>query len=394
MLIPNGDGRKIEMNNNTFEESYNQAKQQVEFEKAKKRKRNKQILLIMLIAVLSIAGVFAFRYLDKNNKYNKAMELAKSGHQEEAYEMLKELDDFKDSIEWRKNYKYTSALEMIDQGDLNNGYGTLLEVEDYQDASSILNQLEKQQPLLSILKLNIGDTFKFGHYEQDNDPNTNEEPIEWVLINKDNNHIYAISKYVLDTQQFNDTNAWGASIYNWLDTTFRSNAFSSEEQKAISRICLMKKSEINAAEGETAAVSIDLQAEYTPYAMSLEPFEGYATGYAWWYEEECSYGAGCASAGIFSGNVVTESGHSNYSTEVTKKLGVRPTIWLLTDEKDLPEEIAYDGSTSNYSQSNNSSSGNSNKPACYGGHVGCREGFHPCHEMSNGYCNQCCKDVP
>lgn len=45
-----------------------------------------------------------------------------------------------------------------------------------------------------------------------------------------------------------------------------------------------------------------------------------------------------------------------------------------------------------YTDSFSSSSSSRGTGTCSGGSVGCRVGFHPCHEMSNGYCNMCCKD--
>ncbi len=48
-------------------------------------------------------------------------------------------------------------------------------------------------------------------------------------------------------------------------------------------------------------------------------------------------------------------------------------------------------SSSKASSSTSSTSSSSKKKSCKGG-VGCRSGWHPCHPMSDGYCNQCCKN--
>ena len=53
-------------------------------------------------------------------------------------------------------------------------------------------------------------------------------------------------------------------------------------------------------------------------------------------------------------------------------------------------EAAPSSGSSNKTNSNNSNK-TSSSSACKGG-VSCRSGYHPCHPMSNGYCNMCCKD--
>lgn len=65
------------------------------------------------------------------------------------------------------------------------------------------------------------------------------------------------------------------------------------------------------------------------------------------------------------------------------------TSWLMEDgdkifemRTDFADEV---------NKSLNSMLNDSSRPRCNGS-VGCRSGFHPCHPMSNGYCNQCCKD--
>lgn len=47
--------------------------------------------------------------------------------------------------------------------------------------------------------------------------------------------------------------------------------------------------------------------------------------------------------------------------------------------------------SSSSTSSTSSTSSSSKKKSCNGG-VSCRSGWHPCHPMSNGYCNQCCKN--
>ncbi|MCM1544712.1 MAG: hypothetical protein NC110_05365 [Ruminococcus sp.] len=68
--------------------------------------------------------------------------------------------------------------------------------------------------------------------------------------------------------------------------------------------------------------------------------------------------------------------------------------YLYADGKMIYKDTyTYTAPSRSYNSSSSHSGGSSGKRtgACSGGSVGCRAGFHPCHEMPNGYCNMCCK---
>ena len=46
-----------------------------------------------------------------------------------------------------------------------------------------------------------GDYVKFGNYFQSND--TTKEPVEWLVIDENQDEVLLISKYVLDAQAYN-----------------------------------------------------------------------------------------------------------------------------------------------------------------------------------------------
>ena len=89
----------------------------------------------------------------------------------------------------------------------------------------------------SFKNVSIGDIIKFGAYEQDNNISNGKEEIEWQVLAKEGNMALVISKYALDCQPYNtsDTDVtWETcSLRKWLNVTFLSNAFSSDEQKMI-----------------------------------------------------------------------------------------------------------------------------------------------------------------
>lgn len=81
----------------------------------------------------------------------------------------------------------------------------------------------------------------FGRYEQDNNIDDGEEPIEWLVLDKKGDKVLLISKYVLDARMLNeyDRNSgrktfWASSeLRNWLNDSFLQRAFNTAEQNAI-----------------------------------------------------------------------------------------------------------------------------------------------------------------
>ena len=83
----------------------------------------------------------------------------------------------------------------------------------------------------------IGSCISLGAYEQDNDKSNGPEPIEWLVLSKEETRILLISRYVLDSKPYNNEYkaiTWKTcSIRNWLNTTFLKTAFTVEEQSII-----------------------------------------------------------------------------------------------------------------------------------------------------------------
>lgn len=91
------------------------------------------------------------------------------------------------------------------------------------------------QPPAEPLKLNAGDVFTFGSYQQNR--NSGTAPIEWQVLAAENGQALLISKYGLDTKQYHNESenvTWEtSSLRNWLNGTFYNSAFSPEEKASI-----------------------------------------------------------------------------------------------------------------------------------------------------------------
>ena len=81
---------------------------------------------------------------------------------------------------------------------------------------------------------NVGDTIKYGSYEQDNNTMNGKEPIEWTVLDKNGDVYLLISRCALDSKPYNDskgvTDGWNSSLEKWLCNDFTSQAFTYEEQ--------------------------------------------------------------------------------------------------------------------------------------------------------------------
>ena len=78
-------------------------------------------------------------------------------------------------------------------------------------------------------------TIKFGSYYQKNI--SIKEPIEWIVLDKQDGKALLLSKYILDCKCYNNDNietAWEkSSLRYWLNNEFYNIAFSNEEQNKI-----------------------------------------------------------------------------------------------------------------------------------------------------------------
>ena len=167
-----------------------------------------------------------------SNKYDRAMKLINSGDYESAYILLEEIGN----AETIASSKYDRAVALIESGDYESAY-ILLRGLDYKDSARKRESIRLQYEKILLDRAKVGDYVFFGTYEQDNDSSNGKEDIEWLVLAKNGNKTLVISKYALDWQQYNtsDTDVeWeSCSLRKWLNGTFASSAFTSDEQRMI-----------------------------------------------------------------------------------------------------------------------------------------------------------------
>ena len=93
-----------------------------------------------------------------------------------------------------------------------------------------------------LVKIDVGDTYTFGTYEQDNNFSNGKEAIEWIVLAKEEDKLLLISDKALDCQPYNES--WSdvtwetCSLRKWLNQDFLDVAFSESEKDKISTVAV------------------------------------------------------------------------------------------------------------------------------------------------------------
>jgi tetratricopeptide (TPR) repeat protein len=181
--------------------------------------------------------------LEKGEYYRIALDYMDSGNYSKAIEKFEYLGDYSDAQEklvecqnLKNEADYQAAIELMNSGEYKKAITKFKSLGDYSDAQEKI--VECQNLLNENLSLaNVGDTITLGSYEQDNNTTNGAESIEWIVLEKNDNSIFVISKYALDAQAFNseqDYVTWETcTLRTWLNGTFYNNAFSTIEQGKI-----------------------------------------------------------------------------------------------------------------------------------------------------------------
>ena len=107
----------------------------------------------------------------------------------------------------------------------------------------------------------IGNTVVFGRFEQDRDKKNGPEPIEWIVLDTDeeNHKALLISRLILDCFRFHDSTGNGTwnlcTLRNWLNGDFLNSAFTPEEQEAI----LVTEVDNSVAQGKPNTYGLDVE---------------------------------------------------------------------------------------------------------------------------------------
>ena len=188
------------------------------------------------------------------------------------------------------------------------------------------NQTETKEITLS----NVGDYIKFGSYPQTAEGE--EQPIEWLVLSKENNEILVISRYGLDVKRFDrSSNIWANSeICKWLNTDFYNKAFSDSEKKYINSSYLSDVGTIDYVfllSKEDAekyfANANERRCRATEYAVKNGAYVNSSNGYSYWWLRSLSLNHGSLVYCVnFDGNIF------NYNYVDYDYILVRPALFI------------------------------------------------------------------
>lgn len=287
----------------------------IAIEKATKR-RNK----IVAITVLILCSVVAFCVIfisviilnNKKSSYNSAIALMDDGKYEEAISVFESLNGFKDSEVQIENCNISR-------------YG--------------------EEKWNNIKNINIGDTYTFGAYEQDNDTKNGQEDIEWTVLAKDGAKILVVSKYALDCKQYDTTSTnvtWETcTLRKWLNNDFINAAFSANEKAMIPTVTvsadknpLHSTDPGNATQDQVFLLSITEANKYfnsnsarqckpTDYAGANGAWTNLSSN-CWWWLRSPGYSQACAARVSYHGIVNRDGCNVDYAY----CNAVRPALWI------------------------------------------------------------------
>ena len=185
--------------------------------------------------------------------------------------------------------------------------------------------------------VSVGDTITFGAYEQDNNFENGSEPVEWIVIGKEDDKLLVLSKNILDNSCFTymgNGYTWEKCyLRSWLNSMFYDCCFSQKEKDMIKETSLTDKSGNVTTDkvfllSKEEAESLDdriLEAVPSEYASSL-----WMQSRLWVLRTSDQDGAACS---VFYLSY-DESVYFNYYTvSYLNIFGVRPAMYIKINDK-------------------------------------------------------------
>ena len=234
--------------------------------------------------------------------------------------------------------KYQEAEELLRNKQFDAAAATFEELYGYKDSQKRIEEIKEAKRAHTY---DVGKTFYFGSYEQDNNISNGKEDIEWIVLRKEDDRIFAISKCALDCKQYNNNKTdvtWETcTLRKWLNEDFLNAAFSSDEQKKILEVQVSADIETgngispgNDTKDRVFLLSVQEVKQYS-HAQECEPSE-YAKakecyvkdGRCWWWLRSPGSRSNRAAFVDYSGFIDFRSGRP----VTNDNIAIRPALWL------------------------------------------------------------------
>ena len=230
-----------------------------------------------------------------------------------------------------------------------------------------------QESTSTVNNYKVGDYIEFGRYEQDNNLSNGKEPIEWQVLDIQDDKLLLISKYGLDSKQYHSETVaitWEfCTLRKWLNDTFLYTAFSDKEIAIISTTSVPAHANPwfeyitpgNPTKDKVFLLSIQELMEYLPNENDMnciattyaENNRGYVAenGYCLWW---------LRSPAFSQRHAVCVDPDFGFNSTVEGKLvwyepvAIRPSLWidLSPDDEQSPTEEVTEPSIPKYTVDN------------------------------------------
>lgn len=194
----------------------------------------------------------------------------------------------------------------------------------------------------------VGETIRFGRYEQDGDLTNGSEEIEWIVLDVEDGKALLISKYGLDLKEFNDEKSpyvaitwWNCQLRKWLNQSFLNTAFDDGEQRRIlsSKVTADRNPDSKVKPGRDTNDQIFLLSmqEAYRYFDSDQARQCFGTEFCYASGAEKGQGGACLwwlrTPGIETStvSVVLDDGSvfpNGFSSGHLPNLAIRPAMWI------------------------------------------------------------------
>ena len=200
----------------------------------------KRFVLLSLVLVYLISGISVSAYSDGDaiaeKQYESGMEYFNRQDYDHAFSYFQISGDIKgySPAQNMLGVCYRDGLGTEQSFQEAEKYFRLSADQGYAPAQANLALMNDQQIDFSLISK--GDYFTFGAYEQDNNLANGPEPIEWIVLAKEEKKILIISRYGLDAcpyyNYFSNVTWESSALRRWL-RGFSNQAFNAEEQEMI-----------------------------------------------------------------------------------------------------------------------------------------------------------------
>ncbi|MBQ3015233.1 MAG: hypothetical protein IJD79_00475 [Clostridia bacterium] len=203
---------------------------------------------------------------------------------------------------------------------------------DSFDFSALEREAGKQ--LAFVSKFTVGASVSYGSYYINN--RYNKDPIEWIVVAKEDGRALLLSKYALDFKTYHIKNEYvvwkdcslraylnGEFLYNCFDLNEQSRILNTQnEDSCVDKIFLLSEDEFNKYIKNTGYASC----KATPYVMSLDTVSFTGDIRSWWLRS-----TSCGQIySLYYAKSVYAVGEINNSGDgiLNNLICIRPAMWI------------------------------------------------------------------